>query len=242
MTSIMIELRGVSKEFRVPAGAAFTALDTVDLQIVGGEMVAVLGKSGSGKSTLLNLVAGLDRPSRGEVVIGGQSLEALREDALALWRGQNVGVIFQFFQLMPTLTILENVLLAMDFRGVLPKNQRLQRARHLLEKVGIADQSDKLPSTLSGGEQQRAAIARALANDPPLLLADEPTGNLDSKTATAVLDLFGEFTAEGKTLVMVTHDEEVTRRASRVVRLADGRIQSDTLTAPTYADFAERHA
>jgi putative ABC transport system ATP-binding protein len=223
----VVELTRVTKHYTRPPAAPFVALSNVSLRIAPGEFVAVLGKSGSGKSTLLNLVAGLDRPTRGEVRVAGESVGELGEDALASFRGRHVGVVFQFFQLLPTLTALENVLLAMDFRGALPPAQRRPRALELLELVDLADQADKLPMALSGGQQQRAAIARALANDPPLLLADEPTGNLDSRTADAVLALFVGLAARGKTLVVVTHDEELARLTDRVVRLADGALEGD---------------
>ncbi|MBI5542276.1 MAG: ABC transporter ATP-binding protein, partial [Deltaproteobacteria bacterium] len=184
----LIELRGVTKTF--PArGGAISALREVDLSIARGEFVAVVGKSGSGKSTLLNLIAGIDRPSMGVVLVGATPVHSLDESRLAAWRGRSVGVVFQFFQLLPTLTVLENVMLPMDFCRTLPRPQARTRAMELLSQVDIADQAGKLPSALSGGQQQRAAIARALANDPPLLVADEPTGNLDSRTAEAVLEL-----------------------------------------------------
>ena len=220
----LLYLTAVTKVYKLPSGQTYTALKEVSMAVAPGELVAVLGRSGSGKSTLLNLIAGLDRPTSGEISVAGTSLRGLGEDALARWRGRNVGVVFQFFQLLPTLTVLENVLLAMDFLKVVPRRERQRRAQGLLEAVGIADQGAKLPATLSGGQQQRAAIARALANDPPILVADEPTGNLDTATAGAVLELFGVLVAEGKTLVVVTHDEAIARQAHRVVRLEDGRV------------------
>ncbi|XXY48501.1 ABC transporter ATP-binding protein [Sorangium sp. So ce269] len=229
---MLIELEGVTKTYPRPSGPLFTALAGVSLAVAPGELVAVVGRSGSGKSTLLNLIAGLDRPTRGEVRVAGARLHTMSEDALALFRGRSVGVVFQFFQLLPTLTVLENVLLAMDLLGVIPRRERRERALHLLSLVAITDQADKLPATLSGGQQQRAAIARALANDPPLLLADEPTGNLDSRTAGDVLDLFVDLVERGKTLLVVTHDEEVARRVHRVVRLADGAVVEDRVVAP----------
>ena len=219
----IIELRGVTKTFPGDGGG-FTALRGVDLRVPRGEFVAVVGRSGSGKSTLLNLVAGIDRPSAGEVLVAGTPVQALDESRLAAWRGRNVGVVFQFFQLLPTLSVLENVMLPMDFCGTLPPRRARARAMELLDQVGIADQARKLPSALSGGQQQRAAIARALANDPPLLVADEPTGNLDSDTAEAMLDLLASTTRSGRTVLMVTHERDVTRVAHRLVTLADGRI------------------
>jgi len=229
---IIIDLRRVTKRFESPAGT-FTALDEIDLQVQKGEFVGIVGKSGSGKSTLLNVIAGIDRASFGEVHVAGTAVHALSQNRSAIWRGQNVGVIFQFFQLLPALTVIENVMLPMDFCHTYPTRQRKERSLHLLEQVGIVDQAYKLPTLLSGGEKQRAAIARALANDPPVLLADEPTGNLDSQTADATLALFQELVIAGKTVVMVTHERDVSRWVSRTVTLADGRIVSDSIIAQT---------
>jgi len=221
----MITLRDVTKSYETPAGR-FTALHKVDLDVRPGEFVAVVGRSGSGKSTLLNMVAGIDRPSTGAVTVGGASLSELGSNQLASWRGRTVGVVFQFFQLLPTLTVLENVLLPMDFCGVIPGSQRRARALELLRRVDVPEQADKLPAALSGGQQQRVAIARALANDPPLLVADEPTGNLDSSTSEAIFHLFAELAAQGKTVVLVTHEREAVSGASRTVTLVDGRVAS----------------
>jgi len=222
----LIELRAVTKIYPT-AGGGFTALDQVSLALSTG-LTAIVGKSGSGKSTLVNLIAGIDRPTTGQVLVGGTPVHALDESRLAAWRGRNVGVVFQFFQLLPTLTVVENVMLPMDFCATYPPAQARVRAMHLLERVGIADQAHKLPSALSGGEQQRAAIARALANDPPLVVADEPTGNLDSRTADSVLDLLSELAGSGKTVVVVTHERDLARRVDRVVTLADGRVVDET--------------
>ncbi len=222
----LIDLRGVSKTYSSAAGA-FTALKDVDLKVRPGEFVAVVGKSGSGKSTLLNVLTGIDRPTRGAVQVGGAAVHTMSESQIAVWRGQNVGVVFQFFQLLPTLTVLENVLLPMDLRHTFAPREREPRARQLLERMGVADQAHKLPAALSGGQQQRAAIARALANDPPLIVADEPTGNLDSRTAAAVLELFQALAASGKTVLMVTHERDIWRLVTRTVTLADGEIVSD---------------
>ncbi len=220
---MLISLRQLDKTYST-SGEQFFALRDVDLDIDDGELVFVVGKSGSGKSTLMNMVAGLDRPSRGEVHVAGVAVHTLDEDGLAQFRGANVGVVFQFFQLLPTLTAVENVMLAMDFVGRVPRAEREGRALALLDRVGVRDQAHKLPATLSGGQQQRVAIARALANDPPLLVADEPTGNLDSTTAARVMELFAELSAAGKTVVVVTHDRDGNVEPTRVVTIADGRI------------------
>jgi putative ABC transport system ATP-binding protein len=222
----LIELRDVVKTYEA-GGGDVTVLKEVTLKVQPGEFVSVVGPSGSGKSTMLNMITGIDRPTSGEVLVGGEAVHELSENELARWRGRNVGVIFQFFQLLPTLTVLENVMLPMDFCNVYKRRERKERAMHLLEQVGITDQADKLPSALSGGQQQRAAIARALANDPPVIVGDEPTGNLDTGTADAVFALFQDLVAQGKTLVIVTHDRELSGRTGRVLHLLDGRIHQD---------------
>ena len=219
----MIRLEGVHKSYVTPAGA-FPALAGVDLSIDAGEFVAVLGRSGSGKSTLLHLLGGTDRPSAGRVTALGEDLGALDAERLARWRGKNVGIVFQFFQLLPTLTVLENVLLPMDFLGERPSRERVDRARALLDRLGVLDQAPKAPAELSGGQQQRVAIARALANDPPLVLADEPTGNLDSATSAVVFALLAGLVQEGKTVVVATHDKDAAALAGRRVTLEDGRV------------------
>jgi putative ABC transport system ATP-binding protein len=219
----MIRLQGLTKTYNTPAGA-FPALRNIDLEIAAGEFVAIVGKSGSGKSTLLNMVGGIDRPSSGSLTVGGAAIHGLTHDELARWRGQTVGFVFQFFQLLPTLSVAENVMLPMDFRGTRPAGQRRRRAMDLLHRVDVADQADKLPSALSGGQQQRVAIARSLANDPPVILADEPTGNLDSETSVAIFRLFGELAADGRTLLVVTHDQEAASSVSRTVTIADGCV------------------
>ena len=219
----MITLQRISKTYETPAGS-FNALRNIDLEIKNGEFVAIVGKSGSGKSTLLNMIGGIDRPSSGALTIGGTSIADLTHDEIALWRGRSIGFVFPFFQLLPTLTVAENVRLPMDFCGMTPRNQRRARAMQLLDRVSVADQADKLPSALSGGQQQRVAIARALANDPPVILADEPTGNLDSETSVAIFQLFGELAADGKTLLVVTHDREAATSVSRTVTIVDGCV------------------
>src|SRR4051812_14488623 len=227
MTADIIHLDNATKSFGGRGGQVFPALRGVSLRVRAGDFIAVLGKSGSGKSTLLNLIAGIDRPNSGEVHVDGADLNRLSENKMAIWRGRSVGVVFQFFQLLPTLTVEENILLAMDFVGKIPAANRRPRARDLLSLVGLEDQSAKLPSALSGGQQQRAAIARALANDPPIVLADEPTGNLDSETSAAVAELFHGLIDQRKTLLIVTHDEKLASRAHRIIRLKDGLIAGD---------------
>ncbi|MFQ6101638.1 MAG: ABC transporter ATP-binding protein [Anaerolineae bacterium] len=223
---VLIDLQDVVKTYKTGAGE-LTVLKDITLQVQPGEFVSVVGPSGSGKSTLLNMITGIDRPTSGEVFVGDEAVHALSENQLARWRGRNVGVVFQFFQLLPTLTILENVMLPMDFCKVYRRRERKRKAMHLLEQVGIADQAHKLPSALSGGEQQRAAIARALANDPPLVVADEPTGNLDTATAAELFALFDELVAQGKTLLVVTHDQSLSARTERVLHLLDGHLHRD---------------
>ncbi len=222
----LINLQDVVKTYETGAGGV-TVLKDITLQIESGEFVSVVGPSGSGKSTLLNMITGIDRPTSGEVYVGGEAVHELSENQLARWRGRNVGVIFQFFQLLPTLTILENVMLPMDFCKVYKRRERKKHALHLLEQVAITDQAHKLPSALSGGEQQRAAIARALANDPPLVVADEPTGNLDTVTANEVFLLFERLVEQGKTLMVVTHDRSLSTRTERMIHLLDGRLHRD---------------
>jgi putative ABC transport system ATP-binding protein len=222
----VIQVRDVVKAY--PLGAdEVIAVDHLTFDISQGEFVAIVGRSGSGKTTLLNLLAGIDRPTSGTVHAAGADLGSLSESGLAAWRGGNVGLVFQFFQLLPTLTVAENVMLPMDFAGKILPDLRRERAQQLLERVGIGEQADKFPATLSGGQQQRSAIARALANDPPLLLADEPTGNLDSHTADAVLRLFSDLNAEGRTIVVVSHERDIRSIVGREITLVDGRVVTD---------------
>lgn len=225
--SALIALRGVTKSYATPAGE-FQALKGIDLEIAPGEFVAVIGKSGSGKSTLSNMITGIDRPSAGEVLVANTPVHKLSEGRIAEWRGRNVGVVFQFFQLLPTLTVFENILLPMDFCNMYSARERKERAHSLLQQVDMHEHADKLPTALSGGQQQRVAIARALANDPAIVVADEPTGNLDSRTAEAVFHLFETLVSGGKTILMVTHDDDMANRVTRTVTIADGQIASDT--------------
>ncbi|MGD9146094.1 MAG: ATP-binding cassette domain-containing protein [Anaerolineae bacterium] len=234
----LIECRQLVKTYQSTAGD-FPALKEIDLHVGQGEFVAVIGKSGSGKSTLVNMITGIDRPTSGEVLVGGTSVGVLSEGKLAQWRGRNIGVIFQFFQLLPTLTVVENVMLPMDFCHMYSGRERRDRAMHLLEQVDVAEHAHKLPSAVSGGQQQRVAIARALANDPPILAADEPTGNLDSKTAESVFRLFERQVKEGKTILMVTHDRDLAKRATRTIMLADGEIIEEYLVQ-TFPALAEQ--
>jgi putative ABC transport system ATP-binding protein len=223
----IIDMRQIVKTYETPSGP-FTALQDISLPIRSGQFVAVVGKSGSGKTTLLNLLAGIDRPTSGTISVAGTQLHSLSESQLAEWRGRTIGLVFQFFQLLPTLTVAENVMLPMDFAELIPAAERRSKALELLERVDIQDQADKLPAALSGGQQQRAAIARALANDPPILMADEPTGNLDEATRTSVLELFAKLNAEGRTIIVVTHEHDISNYTDRQVTLVDGRVANDT--------------
>ncbi len=224
--SPLLQMRNIDKAYVTPAGP-FTALHGIDLSLHAGDFVAVVGKSGSGKSTLINMLTGIDRATSGSIVIGGQAISGMDESRLAGWRGRNVGIVFQFFQLLPTLTIAENVMLPMDLCTTYPQRERRPRALRLLDRVGIAEQADKFPAALSGGQQQRAAIARAIANDPPLLVADEPTGNLDIRTSEEILALFSELAAGGTTIIIVSHERDIAPIVDRIIVLSDGRIESD---------------
>jgi ABC-type lipoprotein export system ATPase subunit len=219
----LIELHQIKKTFRSAAGT-FAALRGVDIQISRGEFVAIIGKSGSGKSTLMNMITGIDRPTSGEVFVGDIAVHSLDENPMALWRGRTIGIVFQFFQLLPALSLVENVMLPMELCGMYAPRQRRARAMELLDHVGMAEHIHKVPSAISGGQQQRVAIARALANDPPIIMADEPTGNLDSQTAAAVFELFASLARQGKTIVMVTHDNSFAREVDRSIILADGKV------------------
>jgi putative ABC transport system ATP-binding protein len=223
----LIDIHQVTKTYESSAGSC-QALKSIDLHVGEGEFVAVVGKSGSGKSTLINMITGIDRPSSGEIWVVNAPIHTYNENQLAIWRGRSVGVVFQFFQLLPTLTVLENVMLPMDLSGCFHNGDRERNAMQRLDSVEISDQAHKLPANLSGGQQQRVAIARALANDPPLIVADEPTGNLDSNTALAVVGLFESLAKRGKTVLMVTHDPDLAQRAGRLVRIADGKIVEDS--------------
>ena len=222
----MIDLRQVDKYYQSAAGD-YHALKSIDMCICGGEFVSIIGKSGSGKSTLLNMITGIDRPTTGEVYVHGTGIHEMTENQLAGWRGENLGIIFQFFQLLPALNLKQNVILPMDLAGKYRPRERRERAEHLLEIVGLTDHMHKLPSMVSGGQQQRAAMARALANDPPVIIADEPTGNLDSKTAATVFDLFNQLVRDGKTVIIVTHDSSLARHAHRTALIADGEIVNE---------------
>ncbi|MCG3208279.1 MAG: Lipoprotein-releasing system ATP-binding protein LolD [Anaerolineae bacterium] len=222
----IVQIKDVVKSFKVGDGEV-TILKGISFDVKKGEFVSIVGPSGNGKSTLLNMITGIDRPSAGEVVVTGRNLIKMSENQMAAWRGENVGIIFQFFQMLPALSLLQNVILPMDFANKYSAKERRDRAMHLLEIVDLGDQADKLPSMVSGGQQQRAAIARALANDPPLLVGDEPTGNLDSRTAQDVFELFSKLVEGGKSMLMVTHDKELARRVPRVVEITNGKITRD---------------
>ncbi|MFC1917034.1 ATP-binding cassette domain-containing protein [Chloroflexota bacterium] len=225
----LIRLQDIVKSYETNSGDFF-ALKNIKLQIGNGEFVGVIGKSGSGKSTLINMITGIDRPTSGEIHVTGTPVHTLNEGQVAQWRGRNLGIVFQFFQLLPMLTVLENVMLPMDFCGLYGPRQRRDRALEVLDRVDVAEHANKLPSMLSGGQQQRVAIARALANDPPIIVADEPTGNLDSKTSERVFQLFEELVASGKTIIMVTHDGDQARRVRRTIVIADGEIIEEYLS------------
>jgi ABC-type lipoprotein export system ATPase subunit len=222
----MIDLRDVHKYYKTAVGD-FHALNSIDLQIEAGEFVSIIGKSGSGKSTLLNMITGIDRPTNGEVFVNGTAVHELNENRMARWRGKNLGIVFQFFQLLPTISVIENIMLPMDFCRTYPMREREKRALALLEMVELADHAYKLPTALSGGQQQRVAIARALANDPPIIIADEPTGNLDSKTAESVFEMFNQLVAQGKTIIIVTHDSGLAKQTHRTALIVDGEIVNE---------------
>ena len=226
-TNPIIDVRHIIKRF--PLGDdEITVLRGISFTVQPGEFMSIVGPSGNGKSTLLNMITGIDHPSEGEVIVTGEPVHIMSENQLASWRGVHMGIIFQFFQLLPALNLLQNVVLPMDFVKTLSTKQRKERALHLLDTVGLADQAKKLPSQVSGGQQQRAAIARALANDPPLLVADEPTGNLDTKTSEDVFQLFSDLVDQGKTMLMVTHSRSLAARLPRTLEIRDGLIYKDT--------------
>jgi putative ABC transport system ATP-binding protein len=227
----LIDLRQVVKAYPTEFGD-FIALKGVDLQVKEGEFVGVIGKSGSGKSTLINMITGLDRVTEGEVFIDGTAVHTLNEGQAAVFRGNHIGVVFQFFQLLPTISVIDNVMLPMDVCGTYAPREWRERALYLLDQVGIAEHADKLPSEVSGGQQQRVAIARALANNPSIVVADEPTGNLDSRTADQIFNLFEAMVDEGKTILVVTHDDELTRRFKRTIQIADGHVFDGQEAAP----------
>ena len=222
----IIDLQNVNKFYKTAVGD-YHALKKVELQIEAGEFVSIIGKSGSGKTTLLNMITGIDRPSDGEVWVNGTGVHGLNENRMARWRGKNLGIVFQFFQLLPMISVLENIMLPMDFCRMYTLSERRKRAMELLDLVELGEHAHKLPTALSGGQQQRVAIARALANDPPVVIADEPTGNLDSKTAESVFALFNDLVAKGKTIIIVTHDSALAKRTHRTALIADGEIVNE---------------
>jgi putative ABC transport system ATP-binding protein len=226
----VLEIKTVVKEYPTPAGIV-RALSDVNFTAGKGELIAIIGESGSGKSTLLNLISGIDVPTIGDVIVNKENISTLQEKDRNRWRGKNVGIIFQFFQLIPSLTVRENILLPMDFCSIIPKRDRLKRAEFLLRDFGILTHADKFPFEMSGGQQQRVAIARALANDPSIITADEPTGNLDTKNSVVVLDLFRNLQQCGKTIVMVTHNKDLAEKCDRIIHIQDGMILCDRRTA-----------
>jgi putative ABC transport system ATP-binding protein len=227
----IVELIDIQKSYEV-SGGQVPVLKGLSLAVEPGEFLAITGPSGNGKSTLLNMITGIDRPTSGDVLVSGSTVNEMSENQLAAWRGENIGIIFQFFQLLPALSLEQNVQMPMEFAGKYSRKERRERARYLLDLVELGDQAHKLPGMVSGGQQQRAAIARALANDPPLLVADEPTGNLDSKTAETIFELFLKLVDQGKTLLMVTHDANLVERIPRIVEIRDGIIYCDSIAAP----------
>ena len=227
----IVEIVDVRKSYQV-GGGEVPVLKGLSLAVEPGEFVAITGPSGNGKSTLLNMITGIDHPTSGDVLVYGSQVNTMSENQLATWRGENIGIIFQFFQLLPALSLEQNVQMPMEFAGKFTRKERRKRSLHLLDLVGLSDQAHKLPGMVSGGQQQRAAIARALANDPPLLIADEPTGNLDSNTAGTIFELFQQLVEQGKTLLMVTHDGNLVKRIPRIVEIRDGFIYCDSITAP----------
>ena len=224
----IVDLRNVNKSYKTAVGE-YPALKNINLQFHAGEFISIIGKSGSGKSTLLNMITGIDHPTDGEVFVNGTPIHKMSEDKMARWRGNNLGIVFQFFQLLPVISVIENIMLPMDFCRTYPMGERRERAMKLLELVELAEHAHKLPTALSGGQQQRVAIARALANDPPLIIADEPTGNLDSKTAESIFALFNDLVAQGKTIIIVTHDSGLAKRTHRTALIADGEIVNEYL-------------
>lgn len=224
----LIQIQDVIKSYKTDAGN-FTALNKINLTIAAGEFVGIIGKSGSGKSTLINMITGIDRSSGGQIIINSNDITKLNEGEMAVWRGKNMGIVFQFFQLLPTLTVIENIMLPMDFCGMYKPQERMVKAMNILNLVELADQANKFPNQLSGGQQQRIAIARALANDPPIICADEPTGNLDSKTAEQIFTLFQSLVDSGKTIVMVTHDRDLAKKVDRTILIADGQVIEEYL-------------
>ncbi len=223
----IVDLRQVVKTYEGLAGGV-SALKGIDLQVKTGEYLTVTGRSGSGKTTLVNMITGLDRTTAGEIWVAGTPVHEMGAERAAKWRGQNVGVVFQFFELLPTLTVLQNVMLPMDFAGRYSIRQRRERAMLLLEQMEISEHAHKLPSAVSGGQQQRVAVARAMANDPPILVADEPTGSLDSVTAQSVVGVLEALLEEGKTIVLVTHDRDIASRGTRTITLSDGEIVNES--------------
>ena len=227
ITDPLINVQNVIKRFPLGDDDEITILKGISFQIQRGEFVSIVGPSGNGKSTLLNMITGIDRPSEGEIVVVDQALTHLSENEMALWRRHNVGIVFQFFQMLPSLTLAENIILPMDLADKYTPKERRERALYLLDRVGLAAQSEKLPSEVSGGQQQRAGIARAVANDPPLIIGDEPTGRLDPAGAALCFGIFQEWVAAGKTMLMVTHDKILADRVARKIEIFDGYVTSD---------------
>ena len=238
--TFFIKLEHVTKQFPLPSGV-FTALDDINSGFRSGEFTCVVGRSGSGKSTLMNMITGIDKPTSGKILVDGQAIQDLSENERTLWRGKNLGIVFQFYQLIPVLSLLENVMLPMQIKGELEQQTCEKKAMQLLSVVNLHDQANQRPERVSGGQQQCAAIARALANDPPILIADEPTGNLGSEDAAMVMEIFMRLVKEGKTVIMVTHDNDLAKKAGRVLQLSDGKIVGDLSSAHAAAISAGAH-
>ena len=224
----LVTVKNVQKRFPLMGGGEVTILKDISFDIGYGEFASIVGPSGNGKTTLLNMITGIDRPSDGDVIVGGQSLNSLSENQMALWRRENVGIIFQSFNLLPSLTLVKNVILPMDLADKFTPQERHERAMHLLERVNLVEIADNLPHAVSGGQQQRVGIARAVALDPPLIVGDEPTGRLDRASAEIAFEMFESWVAEGKTMLMVTHDKELANRVARKIEIVEGHVVRDS--------------
>jgi putative ABC transport system ATP-binding protein len=241
MSEPLIAVSNLVKTYETPAGP-MNVLRGIDMEIQRGSFIALVGPAGGGKTTFLNMITGIDKPTTGEVLVDGVDVSKSSEKKLTRWRGRNVGIVFQFFQLLPTLTVLENIMMPMDFCNIYAPNERREKAMALLERFDIIDQARKTPDMLSGGQQQRVAIARALANNPPLIIGDEPTGNLDRMSAAVVFETFFEMQEQGHTIIIVTHDREIVRDVPAVLHMKDGLIEGTVLDAAARRSTREHQA